>query len=62
VQVAREQGTDIIKINPKKIRNGSCNWDYNLMWSDEEKGLVEAMGRRGSIQAIIYRGLPVSVL
>jgi len=44
VQVAREQGTDIIKINPKKIRNGSCNWDYNLMWSDEEKGLVEASG------------------
>ena len=50
VSVTKEQGTNLIKVDPLKVRNGPNDWYYYVKWSDQERGLTEASGEEVSLQ------------
>lgn len=59
VSVTKEQGTNLIKVDPLKVRNGPNDWDNYLKWSDQEQGLVEASGEEVAISKNNKTGLKV---
>ena len=61
VSVTKESGTNLIKVDPLKVRNGPNDWEYHLKWSDQEHGLVEATGEEVVVAKNNKSGLKVTL-